>query len=252
MTNWHKGGRDVLPWGSATDDPSVSPDVTQQTFRKIQTDLNGNLYVRLAAGNSGGVVSLDSEILAAEGLAADLRQGLLTWNVLTAYDGSDVYKRLLSTAPANFATGSDSRGNRALLTARPAGWCVSHNPGVSNKATITFANPDPGNGLVLVCTGILVRMGMQETNNLAGTRVQLIDGDSGGPNVLWESTVMGGMIGMAVPTGDPIPGLPDSINLQGLSLAGTADANMTLEFVTGIVDAIQSVSLFGYTLDPAA
>jgi hypothetical protein len=252
MSNWHRQGRDVLPWGNSTADPAITQPITAATWKQIQVDGNGNLYAKMVANNAGTPVNLDTVNAVAEGIAPTTEQALLTWNLLSAYDGNNVYKRLLSSSPANFASGAASRGNRSLLTVRPPGWCVSHNPGVSNKATVTFPNPDPGEGLVLVCTGILVRMGMQETNNLAGTLVRLIDGDTGGSPVLWESTVMGGMIGMAVPTADPTLGLPDSINLQGLSLAGSPDNNMTLEFATGIVDAIQSVSLFGYTLDPAA
>lgn len=120
-----------------------------------------------------------------------------------------------------------------IITTPPGNWTEISNPAANVLATITHAAG--AGGEVHVCTGITATLAAGATAS-AIVNVFLRDGLTTAGTILWTGV-------MAVLAGDS-----KDISLSGLSIPGTADTAMTLEFSgAGGATTVENVTLTGYT-----
>lgn len=119
------------------------------------------------------------------------------------------------------------------LQVEPTNWPVVSTPVVGSQASASKAAVP---GVVHVCTGVFIGLACGATAQTVIT-VALRDGATGTGPILWQKTI-------AVLAGDS-----KSIDIDDLSLPGTAGNAMTLEFSGApVANAQQSCTLTGYDL----
>jgi hypothetical protein len=150
-------------------------------------------------------------------------------NVLPG-DGTNVFK---SGAAANVAAKS---GANAQLTAPPGNWAASSNPGANTQASASQAAG--GSGVRHVCTAVSFSVASDGTAPAATQLVvNLRDGATGAGTVLASWTI-------AVPAA---AGAFASLSLAGLSVVGSANTAMTLEFAAaGGAHTYEACNVFGF------
>jgi hypothetical protein len=117
------------------------------------------------------------------------------------------------------------------LCFKPAEWAVQHQPAANTQATISKAADAGGRH---IATGLTVALAGTSASGLV--TVNLRDGATGAGDILWSAT-------MIVLAGDS-----KSVSLGGMSIEGTKNTAMTLEFdAAGGAATEETVSLVGYT-----
>lgn len=167
----------------------------------------------------------DADAQTAAGLGA-----LLTLARTQAWNGS-AWDRLRTASAAVQANYAGHTGISAVAMA--GNWSVTHDPGINTRATVTRAAG--GAGVRHVCTSI--HAALSSTMASGQVKVYLRDGASGAGPILWSSNMIVGNNQTA------------SINLSGLSIVGSANTAMTLEFnAAGGGGTQENVSLTGYSV----
>lgn len=116
---------------------------------------------------------------------------------------------------------------------RPAEWSVAHAPAANAAATITKAAG--GAGVRHTATSLTASLAVTGLTSTA-VNVVLRDGAAGVGTVLWQAV-------LAVPA---VVGSADRVVLAGVSIEGSADTPMTLEFTAaGGANALETVALTG-------
>jgi hypothetical protein len=124
------------------------------------------------------------------------------------------------------------------LVARPPEWAVNNTSTAAAQATISKAAG--GAGVRHVCTGLAVMVKTDSTGNADLCTWNLRDGATGAGTVLATGVCV-------VATGASNASVPTV--LTGLSIVGTANTAMTLEFsVAGATHTLQIVNMFGYDI----
>ena len=124
------------------------------------------------------------------------------------------------------------------VSLRPGYWTVVNTPAANTQATISKAAG--GAGVRHVCTGILATLTAGVTAPAAvALTVELRDGATGAGTVIWQGRMsLGAIAGQNAPP----------IQIAGLSIVGSANTAMTLEFsAAGGANTLESVSLAGYS-----
>jgi len=172
---------------------------------------NGSTFDRLRSGQGDGAASTG-----------------LQNNAQMVFNGS-TYDRAKNNSAANI---SASTQNFCLLSTNPGEWSVNGNPGVNTTAGCNKAAG--GAGVRHICRSI--------TATLCGTAaaaapvsVYLRDGASGVGTIIWSAILIN-------PAGNTV-----QISLTDLSIVGSANTAMTLEF-SGAAGAntYESVAMTGY------
>lgn len=114
-------------------------------------------------------------------------------------------------------------------------WAVNHVPGAAAQATITRAAA--GAGLKNVCNSISAAFVAGGTAPAAATiTLNLRDGATGAGTILWSKT-----LGVQAAAGSG-----QHIDLGGISIVGSANTAMTLEFsAAGAANTLESVAMSG-------
>lgn len=121
----------------------------------------------------------------------------------------------------------------AEMQVEPGNWTAVHTPGAAAQATASKA---AAAGIMHVCTGFFASIACGATPQTP-IKVRLRDGATGAGNILLEKVV-------SVLAGDS-----KTIDVDGLSIPGTAGNAMTLEFeAAGVAASVESVTLTGYDL----
>lgn len=239
MSNWHKQGRDVLPWGSATSDPNAPPAIPDQQFRKIQTDTNGNLYVVPLSNDpgGGGLVGIPLGTLGTDqGSGNTTVLGMSNPILWTGEDANTFQAQGSHTADNMDPTPATQHGGRAALVADLGEWSLTHQPAVATRATITRAAVVNARH---VCRSISASIAVDPANAPANFILNLRDGATGAGTILWSrrlavfDLVNGGSVG---------------VDIAGLNIVGSENTAMTLEFTAAPGGAsFQTVAITGRT-----
>lgn len=152
---------------------------------------------------------------------------LITLSRLQGFTGSN-FDRVRTASSGNVAA---LTGRGATLTAAPGNWSIYHDPADNVRATVTRSAG--GSGVRLVCTSICASLSGTAASALV--KVYLRNGASGVGPILWAANMIVPANGHAV------------IALSGLSIVGSANTAMTLEFdAAGGVGTQETVALTGY------
>lgn len=129
-------------------------------------------------------------------------------------------------------------GDSADVDVAPGNWSKTSVPAANAQATVTQVAG--GAGVINVATTISASLvGGTSAPTAVNVNLNLINGASGGTSYLWQQT-----ISLTATAGTGV-----YINLTGLSLPGSANTGMTLEFsAAGGSNTIESVTLAGYTV----
>lgn len=181
-----------------------------------------------------GLVGTAWQPLRAEGLGGDALantgSGLVALAVNAAYNGA-AYDRL-RTASASVQSSATQTG--ILAVAGVGNWSAHADPAVNVVATATRAAG--GAGVRHVCTSIAASLSAGGTAS-GIVKVYLRDGAAGVGAILWSANLV-------VPIGTA-----RNITLSGLSIPGSANAAMTLEFsAAGGATTQENVALTGYSV----
>jgi hypothetical protein len=124
---------------------------------------------------------------------------------------------------------------RADGTRQGMNWSQIHAPAANSQATTSRAAAT-GVRHVAYCVGYT----LTATTAPAATSLNVVlrDGATGAGTIIWQHTVVA-----TAGTGNLVT--PHTV--CGLNIAGTAGTAMTLEFSAGLTNAVQVVSLTGYT-----
>lgn len=121
----------------------------------------------------------------------------------------------------------------AQVVASPGTWTATNTPAAATQATVSRVAG--GAGVRHVCNSISASIAAVATGTTAVMQAVLRDGATGAGTILW-STVM------AV-----VPNTSTAVNLTGLSILGSANTAMTIEFTAaGAATTIESVTISGY------
>ena len=121
----------------------------------------------------------------------------------------------------------------ATMVTAPGDWAVNSTPAAATAASATKAAA--GAAIRHICTGISVTLAAGATAQAAAAIVALRDGATGAGAILWSKQVILAVNGVW------------DVNLSGLSIVGTANTAMTLEFTAApVAGAFASVSLTGH------
>lgn len=135
---------------------------------------------------------------------------------------------------ASAANASASTQNGAQEQAPVGNWGITHTPAAATQATSSKAGIASTRH---VCTSISFACMVDGTKQTA-IQVNLRDGASGAGTILWSMTLL-----------KQIGDAPTVLALSGLSIAGSINTAMTLEFsAAGVAASLQSVSLTGFSL----
>lgn len=128
----------------------------------------------------------------------------------------------------------NQQATSATMVQQPGNWSVIHVPAVNTQATVTKAAVA---GVRHICTGIYASLIANTTAPAAiVVTLSLIDGASGGTSYLWRQS-------FAL---QAIAGLMDDVNISGLSLPGSLNTAMTLEFsAAGGANTFETITLTG-------
>lgn len=202
-----------------------------------------NLRILARAIDSGGLPHLLRALNDASDANAPINADALLAVVarLQGFDGTD-YSRLRTVSAAVQALVADKTG--VLVQAKAADWGIEQRPAALAQATVTRAAGGPG--ARHVCTGITASVFIPVGDAgvfTAPYQVVLRDGATGAGTVLWSS--LAGQLSGASSR------WTDHIQLSGLSIVGSANTAMTLEFTTaaagGSTTTQMQVALQGYT-----
>lgn len=178
-----------------------------------------------SAGDQAGLVTATDS---ADGQTADGDVCLLVQPRPVVYDAS------ANTWARQRAASAATQGATTVRTGVPvmvkgSGWGIVHEPAAATQATITRAAG--GAGVRHVCTGITVCLAAGGTAT-GPIKVRLLDGAT----TLWVAALSAPVSSAAV------------IHLDDLSLVGTANTTMTLQFDgAGAAASLETVALSGYS-----
>jgi len=133
------------------------------------------------------------------------------------------------------ANQSAANPNFALQTAEVGNWSQQNSPAANTQATTSRAAG--GAGVRHVCTSITACIVSTGAGGGGGV-INLRDGATGAGTILWSAQL-------------GVPGINngDSIVISGLSIVGSANTAMTLEFAAaGGANTTESVAMTGYTI----
>lgn len=171
---------------------------------------------------------------AADDAATNANGVLLALARQTLFDGA-AWDRARGASAANLAALS---GAGAQLVAPVGNWSVASTPAAATQASATRAAG--GAGVRHVCTSIHAAFVLPEPVNQPLIQVVLRDGASGAGSILWGAT-----LGLGVAA---ITDLTQTISISSLSIVGSVNTAMTLEFsAAGVATTAQSVSMTGYS-----
>lgn len=122
----------------------------------------------------------------------------------------------------------------ADVAMEPGTWTVTSFPAAATQATATRAPGGPG--VRHICRGISVAIAAGATPQTP-IRAVLRDGATGAGTILWSKT-------LAVPANQGA-----SVDLSPVTIVGSANTAMTLEFTAaGVAASQEDVTLFGVTM----
>lgn len=169
-----------------------------------------------------------------DGVAAG-QSGLLVTSRGTIFNGT-TWDRHRSVSAA---TVSSAAQLGVTAVAHCGNWSINHAPVANTQATISRAAVA---GQRHVCTSISATLSAQATAVSGDVQINLRDGATGAGTILWSQTVR---VGAA----SSITADRAVITLSGLSIFGTANTAMTLEFsAAGGANTFESVALTGFTV----
>lgn len=162
----------------------------------------------------------------------------LIGNAGLVYDGTTWARRktvsLTNMVPATTTTVRSQVG--AALTEKSARWSVIHNPAASSQATASIAAEA---AVRHVADCVSFSAGSTTAPALTALTIVLRDGATGAGTIVWTHQVV-----ISAATGQNV--VP--YGLCGLSLTGTTNTAMTLEFSALLTNLIESVSVSGYNV----
>lgn len=192
-------------------------------------DTNSQVFVLSAINlDKVGLVALPDDL---DNLSVYTDNLLGTVSRLQAFDGT-FYARLRVASAAVQASFAAHKGIQAIAMA--GNWAIQHDPAANTQATISRA----AGGVVIrhICTSIHATFSAGATAG-AAVKVYLRDGATGVGAILWSGSLAVAIGGTA------------NLALSGLSIVGSANAAMTLEFASaGGLTTFENVSLTGYTV----
>lgn len=189
----------------------------------------GPATVKLAAGTAA-IGTVDTELPAAAALAdgaanptaPTVGADVAVWNGAT-------WDRQKGASAAALAA---ALGTGVALVAPPGNWTAVHAPAAATQATISKAAG--GAGVRHIATGITATIACGATAQTP-INVYLRDGATGAGAIIWAGAIAAPANGVGV------------ITLTGLSIVGTANTAMTLEFsAAGVAASVEAVTLTGY------
>jgi hypothetical protein len=146
----------------------------------------------------------------------------------TGYNNTS-WDRLRTASAANQSRATTGVGT--LTTAPPGNWSATATAAAGQASASQAAG---GAGVRHVCTSIHASFAAGATPG-AATQVNLRDGATGAGTILWSGVL------------DCLAGSANSISISGLSIVGSANTAMTLEFAAaGAATTVENVSLTGY------
>lgn len=160
------------------------------------------------------------------------------------YDGAgsligDTISRFRNASAVNVAQES---GQGVQMTSLPGMWTVVHTPASATQATASRAAT--ANGGRNVCTSIDACFILPSGVTQVIIQLNLRDGASGAGTILWSRSFGFGAVATTSIA-------QQEVSLTGLSIPGSVDTAMTLEFsAAGAATTVQSVTLCGYTAQP--
>lgn len=136
---------------------------------------------------------------------------------------------LTTATAANLAA---ALGTSSLLVASPGDWTVVHAPGAAAQATATKAAG--GAGVRHVCTSISATIACGATAQTP-LNVFLRDGVTGAGTPIWAASIAAPVNGTGI------------LSFDGLSIVGSANTAMTLEFsAAGVAASVEAVTVCGF------
>lgn len=183
-------------------------------------------------------------LLGMVGLAQTVRPGNAPAQAINTpvFDGTNWVARL-GTSLLNFPTTLTTTARNlsgAAVVEKASRWSVIHNPAATSQATASIA-AEAGVRHVADCLSFSADSGGAVT--AANVVINLRDGATGAGTIIWtyvSSAPTAAALGLTEIT-------PHSI--CGLSLVGTTNTAMTLEFSAGVTNLVEAVSLSGLNVN---
>ena len=252
-TTWDR----LLASGNNIDARVPRGDLILQTYNFLST-FNGTNWDRLRSGansadNVGtltlGVLQSNAYLFGFDGTNWDrVRTGGTDTEIQTRetlgnlhvvgynyLDNGETWDRARAMSGANQSAAAGTTGNRGTtLVALHGNWSINNFPATNTQATVSRAADASGRRHIV--TGLHFSLTGAAAAPAAITQCVIRDGATGLGTILWSGVLAAPIAGSA------------EISLGGLSIVGTPDTAMTIEF-TGASGAgtQQSVSLTGYT-----
>ena len=192
----------------------------------IDNNLTTDAPVLLLSGNNDGVALPNQASAPVQQFLGVAALGYL-WN------GVHLDRRFSASA-TDLAL---KNGQGAALAALPGNWGIAHTPATNVQATISKAALASTRH---IATSISFSLNVVLSTAITTVQVNLRDGASGAGTILWSMTAGG------FTTGNQ-QGLFVPFSISGLSLVGSVNTAMTLEFSAAAgAGTFESVSLTGY------
>lgn len=207
-----------------------SDAVAVKTAGVLETDaymmaFNGTNWQRVRTG----IPSADG-VGNSAGIATFSQTYIFNGNASTSYD------RMRSISAANVSLAAQIG---VAAVGMCGNWSINHTPAANTQATISRAAVASQRH---VCTSITARLTAAIATTSGAVTLNLRDGATGAGTILWsQSLQVGGAASITVET--------DKIEISGLSIFGSVNTAMTLEFsAAGGASTVESVALTGYTV----
>jgi hypothetical protein len=213
----------IAPLGAAMQLPGGAAVIATQLFARSLASLQPGEVIRI--GDLDGQNSFSS----LSGFDLDLGLAVVPRGLV--FNGV-TWDRLRSASATNL-TVNTARG--VQLTAQPGHWSIHAGPAVDLQATASRAAGGPGVRHVLtsLCFTMVPNVA---GSNIGPARCFIRDGASTSGTILWQGLLSCGAGQAAV------------VALSGLSIVGSINTALTIEFDAGKVGALQSVAATGYSV----
>ena len=151
----------------------------------------------------------------------------------TLTTGGAEYQKIIVTDGVVVAQLLEINNGRAASVAPQSNWGQAHTPAAATQATTTKAAVA---STYHVCTSISFMCAVGATPQTL-IQVNLRDGTTGAGTILWSMSIV-----------KAANEQPTHVTISGLSIIGTVNTAMTLEFsAAGVASSVQSVSITGYS-----
>ena len=213
---------DRIRSGSNAADAIATVTTGNQHTLNYNLGFNGTTFDRLRSGGNN-----------ADAIATNTL-GILFTKSHGAVSNGSTFDIIKSASATNQNTAASTTLAGIPLSTQPGNWSVSSFPAVNNQATASRAAGGAGVRHILTSLHFSIAAGATASGIV---QCQIRDGGTGAGTIIWSGA-------LAVPIGDS-----REISLSGLSLVGTANTAMTIEFsAAGGATTQESVSMTGYSV----